>query len=186
MCQLFGFKSIMHFFLILGVLLVGITSIFYQSTFDVFEKALSLIAILTFICSWVWHIIWKIPLLNNWYPNLTGEWKVTIKWHDLKNSSNSEVHGTATIKCSLYKITMELSTDGSNSKTLCCHPSRTDADSRELLYIYSNTANNIPNSKSQDQHGATILKIKNNNEMSGNYWTDKQTKGIITMKRTTN
>jgi hypothetical protein len=179
MYQLFNIKSVITTLLIAGVLLLfAIIAYNNNINFDTLRTALALVSVLTIIILLGWRIIWKISVLNNWYPDLTGTWDITINWQDLKNGLNGKVGGTAEIKCSLHKITMTINTDGSNSETLCCHPRKTETE-RELLYIYSNRAKNNPNTKSQNQSGAGMLKVQNSNKLEGNYWTDTQTKGTI-------
>lgn len=133
-----------------------------------------------------WRKIWAlVPKLNQWvFPDLNGNWDVSIHW--VWTSKKGTATGRAQIKQNLLTLSMELETDNSDSETLLARPKRHPESGRPLIYyIYRNT----PKQKSVDSgpphDGAALLKIdlKNSRILSGNYFTDRETKGHFEMQR---
>ncbi|MCP4935792.1 MAG: hypothetical protein GY927_16690 [bacterium] len=133
-----------------------------------------------------WRLVWRwLPKLNDWvFPDLNGKWMVEIHWNWGKNSG--EKTATAFIKQSLLKVSIELSSDESESETLMVVPHKDGQSSRPgLYYIYRNVGVSGA-AKKQDPHiGAAILKIgqESNDLLRGNYFTDRSTNGQYTMRR---
>ncbi|WP_244516230.1 hypothetical protein [Halomonas daqiaonensis] len=156
-----------------------------------FETALKGVAILNLVLLGIaiggWRAVWQwIPKLNDWvFPDLNGKWTVDIYWN-WGNKSGEKI-ATAFIKQSLLKLSIELSSDESESETLMVTPHKDAQSSRPgLYYIYRNvsTAGAV---KKQDPHiGAAILKVsqESNDVLRGNYFTDRSTNGHYTMRRT--
>jgi SMODS-associating 2TM, beta-strand rich effector domain len=133
-----------------------------------------------------WKHIWRwVPKLNDWvFPNLNGKWVVDIHWNWGRKSGQKTAN--AFIKQSLLKISIELSSDESESETLLVVPHKDVHSSRPgLYYIYRNVGI-AGAAKKQDPHiGAAILKVdqESNELLRGNYFTDRSTNGQYTMRR---
>lgn len=75
---------------------------------------------------WIWMII---PKLNDWvFPDLNGRWAVEIHWN--WGAKKGEKAATAFIKQSLMKVSIELSSDESESETLMVVPHKDAQSSR--------------------------------------------------------
>ncbi len=154
------------------------------------ETALKGVAILNLVLFGLaiggWRAVWQwIPQLNDWvFPDLNGKWTVEIQWN-WGNKSGEKI-ATAFIKHSLLKVSIELSSDESESETLMVAPHKDAQSSRPgLYYIYRNVSI-AGAAKKQDPHiGAAILKIsqESNDVLRGNYFTDRSTNGQYTMRR---
>jgi len=156
-----------------------------------FETALKVVAILNLVLLGIaiggWRAVWQwIPKLNDWvFPDLNGKWTVDIHWN--WGNKTGEKIATAFIKQSLLKLSIELSSDESESETLMVTPHKDAQSSRPgLYYIYRNIST-AGAAKKQDPHiGAAILKVsqESNDVLRGNYFTDRSTNGHYTMRRT--
>lgn len=155
-----------------------------------FETALKGVAILNLVLLGIaiggWRTVWRwIPKLNDWvFPDLNGKWTVDIHWS--WGNKSGEKTATAFIKQSLLKVSIELSSDESESETLMVTPHKDAQSSRPgLYYIYRNVST-AGAAKKQDPHiGAAILKIsqESHDVLRGNYFTDRSTNGQYTMRR---
>lgn len=133
-----------------------------------------------------WRIVWRrIPKLNDWlFPDLNGKWVVNIHWNWGKKSGKKIA--TAFIKQSFLKVSIEMSSDESESETLMVVPHKDAQSSRPgLYYIYRNVGISGAAMKQDPHIGAALLKIsqESNNELYGNYFTDRSTNGQYTMRR---
>lgn len=135
--------------------------------------------------SFGWKYIWKcIPILNEWlFPDINGLWTVEIHWTwgEKKGIKKGEV----IIKQNIFSLSMELITDESESETLVAIPKKNSESGRlQLYYIYRN----IPKATTQLQShiGTAILKFspKNLSLLEGNYFTDRNTKGVLKFVKT--
>lgn len=131
-----------------------------------------------------WRSIWRwIPKLNQWiFPDLNGDWDVTIHW--VWGDRNGTAKGRATVKQNLLNLSMELATEKSTSETLLAKPKRhPESKSPLIYYIYRNTPK-VKTSTSDGSHeGMAVLKVEPRNALSlgGNYFTDRNTKGHFEM-----
>ena len=133
-----------------------------------------------------WRTLWsRYPVLNKWvYPDLNGEWSVSIYW----NRANKQGTKTAIahIKQDCFRLSMELISDESESETLMVEPKKDPESARPLIYyIYRNeSAQGISNPRPPHK-GAAILKLDHNDQnlLKGNYFTDQATNGHFEMRR---
>lgn len=133
-----------------------------------------------------WRKLWAwIPKLNQWvFPDLNGNWDVAIHWiwADKKGTAS----GRAQIRQNLLTLSMELETDNSDSETLLARPKRHPESGRPLLYyIYRNTPKQKSINSGPPHDGAALLKIdlQDTRALSGNYFTDRETKGHFEMRK---
>ena len=133
-----------------------------------------------------WRLVWRqFPKLSDWvFPDLNGRWTVEIYWN--WGTKSGEKTATAYIRQSLTKVSIELSSDESESETQIVVPYKdAQSDRPGLYYIYRNVGLSGA-AKKQDPHiGAAILKIsqESNDVLRGNYFTDRSTNGQYTMRR---
>ncbi len=141
---------------------------------------------LLFFCMFGWKRLWsKFPVLNSWvYPDLNGQWKISIHW----NSGNKK--GTklalAYIKQDLFRLSMVLVSDESESETLMVKPMKDPESARPMLYyIYQNEPAQGVEVQQPSHKGAAILKLglTDHNSLKGNYFTDRATSGHFELRR---
>jgi hypothetical protein len=134
-----------------------------------------------------WKIIWRIiPGFNNWlFPNLNGEWEMTIHWRSSVDDFG-EIPAKAFIRQNFLRISLEVSSKNSDSETLVAVPKRDPESGRPILhYQYRVIPKNLDGKFSQTYLGAAILKFTNSvpDELHGNYFTSVRTDGHFVMKR---
>ena len=158
---------------------INITSILkYTALFEI---------IIIFILILGWKFIWKkIPQLNDWlFPDINGTWQVEIHWTWKQEDGSIETgikKGKVVIKQNFLTLSMELFTDESESETLVIQPKKNpDSGRLQFYYIYKNTPIDKGNNNLQSHIGAAILKIDphNNCILQGNYFTDRNTHGLL-------
>ena len=133
-----------------------------------------------------WRWLWQcVPALNRWvYPDIGGEWKITIKWWG--EGEEGIVDAKAIIRQDLLRMSMEVRSDKSESGTLIAEP-RKDQESGTpfLYYVYLVTPKLTDEKAGSPYFGAARLKFfeGKGEELSGNYWTSKQTSGHFHLSR---
>lgn len=141
-----------------------------------------LLAVIYFGWRWIWR---KIPKLNQWiFPDLNGNWDVAIHW--VWNGNSGIATGQAVVKQNLLTLSMELTTDKSESETLLARPKRHPESGRPLIYyIYRNTPKMKDANSGPPHEGTAVLKIDSGNIgiLRGNYFTDRETKGHFEMTK---
>lgn len=173
-----------------AVMVVLISALIEASGLVSIETSLKGVAVLNLVLLGLavrgWRSVWHyIPKLNDWvFPDLNGKWTVQIQWN--WDDKSGEKTAIAFIRHSLLKVSIELSSDESESETLMVVPHKDAQSSRPgLYYIYRNVSN-AGAAKKQDPHiGAAILKIsqESNDVLRGNYFTDRSTNGHYIMRR---
>lgn len=134
-----------------------------------------------------WQYIWnKIPKLNDWlFPNINGTWNVEIHWNWKQADGTIKrgiKKGEVVIKQNFLTLSMELFTDESESETLVIQPKKnSDSGRLQFYYIYKNTPIDKGNNKLLTHIGTAILKMAphTNDIMQGNYFTDRNTQGLL-------
>jgi len=143
---------------------------------------LFLLGVIYFGWRWLWR---KIPFLNKLlFPDLNGEWDMTIhwRWDDKKGVAQATAH----IKQDFLKMSMEVASEDSDSSTLLAKPQKDPESGRAILfYIYRNTPKLKNGNKSLPYDGTAILKLDHTslNILEGNYYTDRSTRGYYELKR---
>jgi len=150
------------------------------------KGATALNIVLLLVCYIGWRKIWKMfPSLNNLlFPDLNGEWEMTIYWHweEKKGTTNA----TAYIKQDFIKMSMEVMSEDSESNTLLAKPKKDPESGRPMLYyIYRNTPKLKNGNNVIPYDGTALLKLAHNNlnYLKGNYYTDRLTYGRYELKR---
>lgn len=191
MITLIPLQKILTFIAVIYTILIMVVgTISEASGFGFFSFAfkgavfLEIVILIFFVSGW--RFLWsKFPKLNEWvYPDLNGEWQVSIHWNygHQKGIKTAIAH----IKQDFFKLSMELVSDESESETLMVKPKKDPESSRPLLYyIYRNEAAQGVNNPRPSHKGAAVLKLdlKDQNTLKGNYFTDHGTNGHFELKR---
>ncbi|KKO62260.1 hypothetical protein VM94_04334 [Janthinobacterium sp. KBS0711] len=148
------------------------------------SAALSLVLLFMFHIGWKW--LWSMfPRLNTiFFPNLQGTWRMTI--HYVVDGKKGEVVSQATIKQDFVKISMEVESPGSHSKTLIAQPKKDSESGLPLLYyVYQVEPKQVNASVSSPYTGSAILQYRNTtiDTLSGNYFTSRNTYGRFVLER---
>ena len=161
-----------------------LTNIIYSVKY---AAAYELFILLVFM--FLWRVIWKkFPHLNDWvFPDINGIWDVEIHWQwgDKTGVKNGKAH----IKQDFIKLSMEFLTDESESETLVVKPKRDSESGRlQLFYVYRNIPKHNDGNTATPHTGAAILKLDplNNTILEGNYFTDRNTRGMFKLTSTKN
>ncbi|EJB8451813.1 TPA: hypothetical protein ACMDVV_004719 [Vibrio parahaemolyticus] len=190
-------KLLIIFSIIYSLIVVAITNILPLVGFSdisdikvIFSLSTFIEFVLVYLFSTGWQKIWKrFPSLNDkFFPDLNGEWLAEINWN--WNGKTGTKVGKVFIKQSLVKFSVTLETDESRSKTLLVKPFKDpESDQASFYYMYSSESkalNSEYNAEHKQSHeGAAILhlSLENNNELSGNYFTNRETFGHYVFKR---
>jgi hypothetical protein len=105
-----------------------------------------------------------------------------------KPDDNGVVHASAVIKQDLLRISMEVSSRDSDSETLVAYPKRDPESGRPILYyVYRVVPKSIGPDPGHSYEGAAIIKLSNErvDQLSGNYFTSRQTNGYFHLIRST-
>lgn len=197
MIRIFPLSRIVTIVAVVYAILVGLCSLvisqFHEENWEAgtfIELALSGAAILEVVLmvgmyfgwKWVWQCV---PALNRWvYPNIEGEWKITIHWQG--GGKMDVVYAKAIIRQDLLRISMEVRSEKSESETLIAEPRKNQESGRPLLYyVYLVTPKLTDDEAGEPYYGAAGLKFfeGDQEELSGNYWTSRQTKGHFYLSR---
>jgi hypothetical protein len=148
------------------------------------STALSLALLLLFNIGWKW--LWhKIPILNDiLFPNLNGVWKMNI--HYVVNDVPGKVEAKAVIKQDFVKLSMEVESLGSDSRTLIAQPKKDPESGRAFLYyVYQVEPKTISSKLNAPYTGSAILRYSSANvdTLRGNYFTSVGTHGHFVLTR---
>lgn len=143
---------------------------------------LALLAAVHFIWKWLWA---KLPILNTFlFPDLNGRWKMIIHW--VGPQADGTVSAIATIRQNFLHISMEVTSDGSDSETLMARPKKDPESGRPLLYYVYRVVPKQKNAEAGSSYeGAAILKFNSEQShcLSGNYFTSRKTVGHFVLQR---
>ena len=94
--------------------------------------ALNIALLLAIHFGWKW--IWlQFPSLNMLlFPNLNGTWSMKIHW--VGDDREGEVDASAVIKQDFIRISMEVTSPGSDSETVIAQPKKEPESGRPILY----------------------------------------------------
>jgi hypothetical protein len=151
-----------------------------------FSGATALNLVLLGIAYLAWKRVWtRFPALNRLiFPDMNGSWDMLIYWQSAEKSGVKNAR--ALIKQDLLKISMEVSSEDSESETMTVVPKRDPVSGRPILfYVYRVIPKNIANDAGPSYEGAAILKLSNSGDdgFSGNYFTSRRTTGHFELTR---
>lgn len=133
--------------------------------------------------AWKWKIFypWLVP-----YPNLSGKWEGFVK-SNWKEKELEPIPIEVTINQNFFNIQVQIKTNESRSYSI---GASFDIDKergfQQLFYTYLNTPKAGVRDRSEIHYGSTILNFDGFKvtSMDGEYWTDRETTGEITLNRT--
>lgn len=131
---------------------------------------------------------WSWRIFRGWYvnrPDLRGSWRVELKsnWIDPHtNQSIPPIHGYASIRQTLTKLSLRLMTKESQSKLIAYSITQEEDGLFRLAAIYRNEPKiELQGQRSEIHHGSLLLELHGEScsLMEGHYWTDRGTKGSM-------
>lgn len=133
-----------------------------------------------------WKPIWKaFPSLNHLlFPDLNGEWSMTIHWSS--NELSGVVEARAIIRQNLLRLSMEVASANSNSETLIAHPKKDpESGTPILVYVYRVVPRKIGANAGEPYEGAAMLRYATDGipMLRGNYFTSRRTDGHFELVR---
>jgi hypothetical protein len=135
-----------------------------------------------------WRRVWQwFPQLNRLlFPDISGEWRMEIHWQG--QGQEGVVQAKATVTQDFLRVSMEVRSPKSDSQTLIAHPRKDPESGRPLLYyVYLVHPQSVGANPGSPYYGAAILKFfeDGGGQLSGNYWTSRQTSGHFRLYRRT-
>jgi nucleoside phosphorylase len=116
------------------------------------------------------------------FPDISGEWAMEIHWH--RGGAAGKLDATAFIRQGFQSINMAVRSTGSDSHTIVAQASRDETGGAVLHYMYEVEPRAIGSDAQGPYKGAAILRFyPENEELSGNYWTSRLTKGHFKLNR---
>lgn len=142
------------------------------------SSALSVVLLFIFHIGWKW--LWRrFPVLNTiLFPNLDGTWDMSI--HYTTDEKSGTVIAKAIIKQDFLKMSMEVESPGSDSKTLIAQPKKDPESGRPFLYyVYQVEPKRIGTKIDESYIGSATLRYSNEDmeNLCGNYFTSAKTHG---------
>jgi hypothetical protein len=133
-----------------------------------------------------WRYLWRwFPPLNRLlFPDIGGDWAITIRWRG--GGNQGVVRARAVIRQDFLKVSMEVRSPQSESQTLIAEPKKDAESGRPILYyVYLVVPNATGTGPALSYNGAAILKFDDvaGGRLHGNYWTSKETSGHFELTR---
>lgn len=130
--------------------------------------------------AWKWKIFypWLVP-----FPNLSGNWEGTVK-SNWKEKELEPIPIEVSITQNFFNVQVRIKTKESRSYSI---GASFDIDNergfQQLFYTYLNTPKAGVRERSEIHYGSTILNFDGFKvtKMDGEYWTDRETTGEITL-----
>ena len=131
--------------------------------------------------AWKWRVFypWLVP-----FPNLTGVWE----GHLISNyaKSTEPIPSEVKIDQTFFNVQIRIKTGESSSySTAASFDIDNDRGLQQLFYSYLNTPKASVRDRSEIHYGTTLLNFEGFtvNEMSGEYWTTRETTGEINLNK---
>jgi hypothetical protein len=119
------------------------------------------------------------------FPNLSGDWEGELK-SNWKEKSLDPIQTEIKITQTFFNVQVKIKTNESRSHSIgASFDIEKDRGLEQLIYSYINTPKSSVRDRSEIHYGSTLLTFEGFevNEMEGQYWTDRETTGEITLKR---
>lgn len=124
--------------------------------------------------------LWKYMPFHD-IPKLHKKYEGTLK----SSYDNKERNIYVKINQTLFGISITIKTDESKSYTVVANFDIT-YNYKRLIYTYHNVAKAEYNERSPQHYGTTILDVDDINELTGKYYTERNTTGDIKLHKTDN
>lgn len=178
---------------IAAIIVVGVVFVMYWLGVEIsywflmkcISTSVALLTVVFFVfCKW----IWKWPIFKKWLvlvPNLNGIWTGTIESNWINPETGEKVpaiDATLKIKQSLFSVSCVMETSEMKSWSVAAE-FILDPDNQvsQLVYTYNSTPLQHIQKRSRMHYGTVMFDIESE-EMKGNYWTGRETAGIINVK----
>ncbi len=143
-----------------------------------------------FFAKWAWK--WKIlRLLEKIHkvPVLEGSWEGSFESLGNAKTPDDRKNGRVTVEISqpsIYSVRVVLQTDETESRSLGEQIIHSNDGTTQLLYTYLSEPKTTVRARSAISYGSAKLRYydKENSRLEGNYWTDQQTAGNLTLAKT--
>ncbi len=186
--RIFAFAILGLAFIVYAVIFVSTQNL---DSID-FHKAITHISTTISINIVIWMIFitwaWKWKIFYPWlvpFPNLSGNWVGTVK-SNWKEKQLEPILIEVSITQNFFNIQVKIKTNESRSYSI---GASFDIDNergfQQLFYSYLNTPKSGVRERSEIHYGSTILNFDGFKveKMEGEYWTDRETTGEITLKK---
>lgn len=132
--------------------------------------------------AWKWKIFypWLVP-----FPNLSGHWEGTVK-SNWKEKQLDPIPIEVSITQNFFNIQVKIKTNESRSYSIgASFDIDPERGFQQLFYTYLNTPKAGVRERSEIHYGSTILNFDGFKvtKMDGEYWTDRETTGEITLTK---
>lgn len=177
-----AFVTLLLFFLFF----CGVEVTLQQALRIVVGGAFCLEIVLFVLGGFIWQKVWqRFPILNEWvFPNLNGMWDMQINYR--WGGSAGTKTAVASIKQSLFSVSMEVHSESSDSETLVVKTLKDVNSARPVLYyFYRIIPKGSAGSAGSAYEGASILKLYGHegNVLRGNYFTSQQSQGDFSLTK---
>lgn len=189
-------KIALYFLIIVAVIvLIADWFIFGQilTVGFVFKYVSGAVTIITIIGFSFCRFFWKCKLFKKWLvliPDLNGNWEGVIEssWVNPETKEKLEpIKAELTIKQSLFHISCIMKTTEMKSQSITAGFNIVPDDQvYQMVYTYMSIPKQNIQERSRIHYGTIIFDMQNNcdcNEMTGNYWTGRNTNGFIRMEK---
>ncbi|RQO40166.1 hypothetical protein DBR39_04235 [Chryseobacterium sp. KBW03] len=189
--RIFAFAILWLAFIVYAIIFVStqnLDSIDFQKAITHISTTISInIVIWMIFITWAWK--WKIfyPWLVP-FPNLSGNWVGTVK-SNWKEKQLEPIPIEISIIQNFFNIQVKIKTNESRSYSIgASFDIDTERGFQQLFYSYLNTPKSGVRERSEMYYGSTILNFDGFKveKMDGEYWTDRETTGEITLEKKNN
>jgi hypothetical protein len=145
---------------------------------------------LVLVGMWFEHQLWRLPLIDRFVkrPNLRGTWEAELKSSYEKPGTDEPIRCFIAIKQSYSTLQFRLMTPESESwliaESITASPKGGDY---QVVGVYINQPNVHVRNRSEIHRGTLWLDTHGPKErptaLSGEYWTDRGTKGTLSLNR---
>lgn len=158
-----------------------------------FIRYFSLAVLFASLALTVWDKwLWKIPLVQR-FPSVSrdvsGTWETQLEsfWVNPDTGKRTPIKTVyVVVRQTSSRVSVTLISNESNSKSSMARVVQEDG-TWVLHYLYTNEPDVTVEHRSRIHHGSGVLSVVGNpvKRLSGRYWTDRETKGKLTLERRT-
>jgi nucleoside phosphorylase len=124
----------------------------------------------------------RLTSVDSQLPDISGEWMMDIHWQ--REQREGKVVATAVIQQESARISMEVYSTGSDSRTLLAQLGREGSGNLVLHYLYEVEPKAIGSDAGSPYRGAAILRFyRDSDVLRGNYWTSQLSRGHFELTR---
>jgi len=164
---------------------VVVSKVGLDSPLTVLRWAAGIELLLLGVAGFAWRYLWRwIPILRKFYPDLNGTWDVELhyQWEEKRGTVEAVAH----IEQSLTALSINMVSNLSDSNTLAVVAKKEPESGRPMLYYtYQNEPQQGTAATQTPHKGTAILKLayEDEDELKGNYFTDRGTQGHFEFRR---